>query len=200
MEKMKKQLGKLVLSNRSIYIALDFVMALIWIVIPYFLQIANVEAFYTRSGETAYIYNVTEHIWCESSLIGRTMNRQHISQMLPECTTSGIFTFISAQYGIIASIACSVLLCISIIILIGKVGKKENNLRVCIRITLVNVLLVLIVLTLQNWRLMPYVYYEYNIGRHFIFIELLICSIYIIRDKFIDHALYCKGTAGHRIN
>ena len=34
----------------------------------------------------------------------------------------------------------------------------------------------------------------------FIFIELLICSIYIIRDKFIDHAMYCKGTAGHRIN
>lgn len=180
MEKIKNVISRLDSHNKTgvcykivwlIYIVLSIA---IWVIRPYFLNIPVVNAFYTREGNAAYIYNALDYAWSNSNLLGRAFEKQQIIQFLPHYNTSCIFTYIAMSYGKLVSIASGVM--ITVFIIVGIVLCRRNKTDITyinktnkimgkiiakntIAVILLQILMIIVVMMLQNLGIMPFVYW-----------------------------------------
>lgn len=159
MERAESSIRRWALIDKIIWLVYMAVSFIVWVVRPYFMNRGIVAAFYTKQGDMAYIYKVLDYLWSESRLIGSSMTEQQIKSILPEYNSACIFTYIAAGCGKLISIACGVLLVSVIIIGIGWCRKSRLPVRYITASILVQILMMVLALLLQNWQLMPFVFY-----------------------------------------
>ena len=158
MEKIKELINQLDLRNKIGWLLYIFLSVVMWIIRPFLLNIPVVTSFYTKEGSSAYIYRVLDYVWANSNWVGRASGMEQLTQYLPLYNRECIFTYIAMSCGKLVSIVSGLMLVMVVIACIVICRRHKSIITNVIAVFLVQAVMVIVVMLLQNWGMMPFVY------------------------------------------